>query len=261
MAEVVLYGVGVGPGAPDLLTLRARDVMRSVSVLACPRGSDFGESMAFKIAKPSLDGVAAQERLFLTFPMSKDPERVRPAVEQALEAIAARLEAGKSVAFLTEGDPSTFSSFIYVRRGIERLLPEVRIEVVPGVSSIMAVPAVSGRPLADGQERVAIIPGTYGVDDLDDLIARFDTVVLMKVGREIATVVRVLERHGLLDRAVYVSRATMREQRIERDLTRVRDEHGDCFAMIIVRRDERSGLLMGESNLAALTPLLAQEQP
>lgn len=240
-----LYGVGVGPGAPDLLTLRALDVLRRAPVLVMPRGSEHGASVAWEIVRPALGDVPGQERLFLTFPMSKDPARLRPAWDQAFAAIGERLEKGLDVAFATEGDPSLFSTFIYLAGEAPRRWPGIRIEVVPGVSSIAAVPATTGVPLADGQERIAIVPATYGLEDLDELLARFDTTVLMKIGTELPRIVEALRRARLLDRAVYVSRATMREQRIVRDLGAMAPERGDCFAMVIVSRKERSGALAG----------------
>jgi precorrin-2/cobalt-factor-2 C20-methyltransferase len=240
-----LYGVGVGPGAPDLITLRALATLQRVPVLALPRGSDFGASKAWEIVEPTLGRVAGQERLRLTFPMSKDPARLRPAWERAFAAIGARLERGLDVAFVTEGDPSLYSTFIYLHDEAPRRWPSVRVEVVPAVSSVLAVPAVAGIPLADGQERIAIIPATYGVDDLGEILRRFDTVVIMKIGPEMPRIIDALEEEGLTDRAVYVSRATMREQRIVRDLDAVRSERGDCFAMVVVARKERSGVLAG----------------
>lgn len=240
-----LYGVGVGPGAPDLITLRALSIVKNAQVLALPRSSDYGESMAWKILKPTVGEIPGQERLFLTFPMNKDPERLRPAWDAAFAAIGERLERGLSVAFATEGDPSLFSTFIYLRQEASRRWPGIRIEVVPGVSSIMAVPAVTGIPLADGQERIAILPAGYGVEDLSQVLGMFDTVVLMKMGAEIPQVIDALERQGLLDRAVYVSKATMAEERIVRDIRMIQAERGDCFAMIVVSRKERSGVLAG----------------
>ena len=247
-----LYGVGVGPGASDLLTLRARDVLRRVPVLALPRSSDHGASMAWTIARPIVGDVPGQERLFLTFPMNKDPERLRPAWDKAFAAIGARLERGLDVAFATEGDPSLFSSFIYLAAEAPRRWPQVRVEIVPGVSSLAAVPAATGIPLADGQERIAIVPATYGLGDLEQLLHAFDTVVLMKLGPELPRVLAALERTGLRDRAVYVSKASMPEQRIERDLGALAAERGDCFAMVIIARKERSGLLAGTVPLQEL---------
>ena len=246
MTYGTLHGVGVGPGAPDLITLRAHAILRRAPVLALPRSNDWGGSKAWEIVEPTLGAVDGQERIFLTFPMSKDPERLRPAWEKAMVQIGARLERGLDVAFVTEGDPSLFSTFIYLQRAAPQRWPGVRVEVTPGVSSVMAVPAVTGVPLADGQERIAILPGTCGLDDLDDVLARFDTVVLMKIGPEMPRVIDALERAGLLDRAVYVSRATMADQRIARDLRDVGAVRGDCFAMVVVSRKERSGVLAGD---------------
>jgi len=240
-----LHGVGVGPGAADLVTLRALAILRRVPVLAMPRSNDWGGSRAWEIVAPSLADVTGQERLWLTFPMSKDPARVRPAVEKALDAIGERLARGLDVAFATEGDPSLFSTFIYLAREAPRRWPGVSVEVTPGVTSLTAVPAVTGVPLADGEERIAILPGTTGLDDLDDALARFDTVVLMKIGPEMPRIVDAVTRAGLLDRAVYVSRATMPEQRIVRDLASVQAERGDCFAMVVVAKKTRAGLFMG----------------
>jgi precorrin-2/cobalt-factor-2 C20-methyltransferase len=245
MTYGTLYGVGVGPGAPDLITLRALSVLRRVPVLALPRSSDYGASKAWAILEPSLAEVAGQERLFLTFPMSKEPERLRPAWDKAFAAIGERLAQNLDVAFATEGDPSLFSTFIYLAEEAPRRWPGIRVEVVPGVSSITAVPAVTGIPLADGQERIAIVPGTYGLDDLPRLLEMFDTVVLMKIGPEMPRIIRALEAARLLDRAVYVSKATMKEQRIVRDLRAAPSERGDCFAMVVVSRKEHNGLLAG----------------
>lgn len=241
-----LYGVGVGPGAPDLLTLRAIDTLKRAEVLALPRSSDYGASMAWKIIEPIVGKVPGQERLFLTFPMSKEPMRLRRAWDVAFAKIGEHLEGGRSVAFATEGDPSLYSTFGYLQREASQRWPGIRVEVVPGVSSIMAVPAITGTPLADGLERIAIIPANYGVDDLVATLNAFDTTILMKIGSEMPKVVDALERTGLIEKAVYVSKATMREQRVVTDLREVRADRGDCFAMVIVTRRERSGVLAGD---------------
>jgi precorrin-2/cobalt-factor-2 C20-methyltransferase len=253
MSYGVLYGVGVGPGASDLLTLRAVDTLRSAQVLAMPRSSDYGTSMAWKIIKPVVDAIPDQERLFLTFPMNKDPERLVPAWEKAFEAIGERLAKGLSVAFATEGDPSLYSTFIYLQRRAPELWPGIRVVVVPGVSSISAVPAITGVALADGQERIAIYPANYGTRDLPAVLAAFDTVILMKIGSEMRNVIAVLEETGLIDKATYVSRASMADQKIVHDLRGAGRESGDCFAMIIVAKKERSGVLAGNVPVTELT--------
>lgn len=245
-AGPILWGVGVGPGAPDLVTLRAIAILRKADVLALPRSNDFGESTAWSIVKEHVDSSAQQERLFLTFPMSNDPARVRPYWDRALVEIGARVSAGRSIAFVTEGDPTIYSTFIYLHREAPKRWPGLRVEVVPGVTSVTAVPAVAGMAMADGRERIAIVPAAYGVDDADDLFRKFDTVVFMKMGPQLGQVVAALERNGLIDRAVYVAKATMNGERVVRDVREVAGERGDCFAMIVVAQKRRSGALFGE---------------
>jgi precorrin-2/cobalt-factor-2 C20-methyltransferase len=246
MSYGILYGVGVGPGSLDLLTFRAAKVLRRAKVVVVPRTSPYGQSTAWRIIKPILHKRREQEHLFLTFPMSREPARHVAAWEKAFAEIGQRLEKGLSVAFATEGDPSLYSSFIYLQREAHIRWPDIRVEVVPGVSSIAAVPAVTGVPLADGLERVAIIPAGYGVADLVEVLNRFDTTVLMKIGSEMSNIFKALELTGLTDRAVYVSKASMREQRIVHGVREMTPERRDCFAMVVVSRKERSGVLAGE---------------
>lgn len=246
MTYGTLYGVGVGPGAPDLLTRRAVKILRRADVIVLPRSSHYGASTAWKIVRSVVRKISKQEHLFLTFPMSRDPAKHRLAWEKAFARIGPLLERGLSVAFATEGDPSLYSTFIYLQREAPRRWPGIHVEIVPGVSSIAAVPAVTGISLADGLERIAIIPAGYGVDDLVDILNRFDTTVLMKIGSEIPNVIAALELAGLTDKAVYVSHATMAQQRIVNDVRQLQAKRGDCFAMIVVARKERSGVLAGD---------------
>lgn len=246
MTYGTLYGVGVGPGAPDLLTRRAIKVLRRADVLVLPRGSHYGESVAWRIVRTVARNPPEQEHLFLTFPMSREPARHIAAWDKAFAKIGPRLERGLSVAFATEGDPSVYSTFIYLQREAPRRWPGIQIEVVPGVSSITAVPAVTGIPLADGLERIAIIPAGYGVNDLVEVLTRFDTTVLMKIGSEMANIFQALEITGLTDKAIYVSKASTSQQRVIGDVRQMTPERGDCFAMIVVSRKERSGVLAGD---------------
>jgi precorrin-2/cobalt-factor-2 C20-methyltransferase len=251
MKHGTLYGVGVGPGAPDLMTLRSVAILKSVPVIAIPRRSEYVPSLAWEIARPNVGEVPGQERLFLTFPMTKDPERLRPAWDEAFAQIGARLERGLSVAFITEGDPLVYSTFIYLLAESTERWPAVKVEIIPAVSSITAVPAVTGTPLADGQERIAILPATYGVDDLADVLRQFDTVILMKVGSVMPTVVAALEREDLVDKAFYVSKATTGQERVVRDLRSLRNDRCDYFSMVVVAKQDRSGLLAGRQFAAA----------
>jgi len=246
MSLGTLYGVGVGPGAPDLLTLRAVNVLRAAPVIAIPRRSEFDRSVAWDIAKEAVGEVPGQERLYLEFPMTKDPTLLRPAWDRAFGKIGERLESGRSVAFITEGDPFVYSTFIYLFVEAPARWPGVNIEVVPGLSSISAVASSILVPLADGKERIAVLPATYGVEDLKKVLAEFDTILLMKVSSVMPAVVQALEETGLIDRALYISKATTKEQKIVRDVRTIRNDRCDYFSMVVVSRKERNGLLAGK---------------
>ncbi len=243
-----LYGVGVGTGASDLLTLRAVNILRSVDTIAIPRSSLYASSVAWRIASPAVGKVEGQEHLYLEFPMTRDSSLVRPAWEKALGKIEKVLLQKKSLAFITEGDPLFFSTYIYLHQEAKKRWPGIHIEIVPGVSSFTAVASVASLPIADGQEKVAVIPARYGLDDLPEILRSFDTILLMKVSSVMPELVQILEKEGLLDCSVYVSRATMPYQKIEYNLKNIQNDSCDYFSMVVVRKTERSGVLMGATS-------------
>ena len=247
--KVILYGVGVGPGAPDLMTLRAVNVLKSVDVIAIPRSNEYASGVAWGIAKPIIGEVEGQERLFLTFPMTKEPKTLRPAWTFAFSEIKRRLDSGKSVAFITEGDPLVYGSFIYLLAEAKGHWSDVELKIVPAVSSITAVPMAIQTPLAEGQERIAIVPATYGVEDLKQIVLTFDTVLLMKVKSIMPQIIEVIQSLDLMDNAFYVSKATTSEEYILRDLHQVNTERCEYFSMVVISRRQRAGVLReDESN-------------
>lgn len=245
MSHGKLYGVGVGPGASDLMTMRSINVLRKVDVIAIPQSSPHVKSVAWRIAEKAVGPVEGQERIFLHFPMTRDPEQTVPAWNIAFAEIETRLKAGKSVAFITEGDPLFFSTYIYLHTHAKEKWPEVEIEVVPAVSSFTAVPSIIQTPIADGQERVAVIPASYGLEDLPAIFRLFDTVLLMKVSSVMPEVVKILEDENLLECSYYVSRATMEFEKVVRDLRSIQNDKCDYFSMIVVSKRGRSGILAG----------------
>ena len=241
-----LYGVGVGTGSPDLMTLRSVNVLNSVDVLAIPRRNKYSKSVAWRIAEPNVNENEGQERLFLEFPMTKDVTVLEPAWAIAMAEIGQRLLEGKSVAFICEGDPLFFSTFGYMKDKVEVAHPDVEIEVVPAVCCITAVPSVLNKTIADGQERVAVVPASYGLDVLPAIFKLFDTIMLMKVSSVMPEIVTLLEQENLLDNAVYVSKATMEGQTIITDLTTIKNDKCDYFSMVMIKKYDRAGILKGK---------------
>jgi len=229
-----LYGVGVGPGDPELLTLKAQRILKQVPVICVPQSETSRESFALSIARPFIDE-EKQEILRATFP-TDDPDEAGNVWRQAAETIAQRLQRGQDVAFITEGDPMLFSTFSYVLESIQTEYPHLEVEVVPGVSSVMAAAGRAGVPLVTHGQRLAILPAVYGIDDLREAITKFDTVVLMKVNRVLLDALANLEHLGLAGKGIYVRRATTEREQVVRDLNQLTEEDLDYFSLLIIKR-------------------------
>jgi precorrin-2/cobalt-factor-2 C20-methyltransferase len=209
--------VGVGRGAPDLLTHRAAEVLRRADVLAAPRGADGARSLALSIARAAVGEVPGQELLLLTFPMTRDATQRRSALAAALEAIGGRLAAGKTVAFVAEGDPLVYGSFIDVLRAAPSRFPGVPVEVVPGVSSLTAAAAAARVPVADGDDRL-LVAGARSVVADPEVLGKVEAAVILKAGPVLPELAAALGRRGLADRALLVSDATTPGERVVRGI-------------------------------------------
>lgn len=203
-----LYGLGLGPGDPELMTLKAAKLLAAVPVVAYLT-PDSGPSLARAIAEAHLRG--GQTEVAIDMPMRADPGPGGAAYDRGAAAIAAHLDAGRDVAFLCEGDPFLFGSFMYL---FERLAPRFAVVTVPGVSSPAAASAVAGMPLVSRSETLVLVPATLDEDDLLRRLDGADAAVVMKVGRHLDKARRALTRAGLDGGAVVVVRATHADQRI-----------------------------------------------
>lgn len=234
MTPGTLFGIGVGPGDPELLTLKALRIIRAVPVVYVPSSQGGGPSYAAGIIREHVD-LARQRLEVLPFAMRAEPAAMAAQWEENAQVIHAHLCTGRDAAFATEGDPMLYSTFVHVARALAERHPPPRIVAIPGVSSVNAVAAAAGVPLADRDERVAILPAAYDADALRDALAAFDTVVLMKVAGALDRVLDTLEELGLLRHAVCVSRCGCPDEEIIRDVRTLRGRRLDYFTTMIVR--------------------------
>ena len=229
-----LYGVGVGPGDPELLTRKALRILQQVPVICTPQSETSSDSYALEIVSEFLDR-SKQEILRLTFP-TDDAEGAAGVWRKGADTIAEKLLAGQDVAFITEGDPMLYSTFAYVLEGITSSHSSIPVEIVPGVSSVMAAAASASIPLVTHGQRLAILPAVYGIDDLREAIANYDTIVLMKVNRTLLSALANLETLGLAGKGIYVRRASTTRERVVTDLSELTEEDLDYFSLLIIRK-------------------------
>ena len=201
-----LHGIGLGPGAPDLLTLRAARLIAGAAVVAYPSlagGDSFARSIAADLIPPGA------EEIRIDVPMTRDRDPAQAAYDDGAARIADRLAGGQDVVCLCEGDPLFYGSFMYL---MARLRDRFPVRVVPGVTSMTACAAAAGLPLAARNEVVTILPGPLPDDALRDRLRSTDTVVLMKVGRHLPRLRALLADEGL--DGAYVERATLGAERV-----------------------------------------------
>ncbi len=203
-----LYGVGVGPGDPELITLRARRILQTATVIAWPAPLE-GESMARKIAAPHLPG--GQTEIPIRMPLVSERFPAAAVYDRAAEEIGEHLETGRDVAVLCEGDPFVYGSFMYI---FARLAERFPAQVIPGVSSLTAGAAALGVPLASRNDVLLVLPAPLEEDELERRLADADAAIIIKIGRNLDKLRRVLDRLGLTGSARYIEYATMENQTV-----------------------------------------------
>lgn len=230
-----VFAVGVGPGDPELLTRKAERVLRQADVILAPVSNPSEASVALETVREFLDETR-QEIICHQFPMTSDKTRLIPAWQEAAALIADRVADGKDVAFITIGDPLLYSTFIYLLRILRESYPQVDLEIVPGISSINTSAAVACIPLAEADERIAIIPATAGMEKVINALAHYETVVLLKVKPVFGDILEVLRQMGRERSAVFVERVGSTRQRVLTDLAEMAAHTPDYLSLMIIRR-------------------------
>lgn len=223
-----LFGIGLGPGDPELVTLKAARLIGQAGVIAYPALAG-GGSLARSIAASIIPETARE--IVINVPMTSERGPAQAAYDTAATEIAGELSGGNDVVCLCEGDPFFFGSFMYL---FARLSGRFTVEVVPGVTSMTACAALAGRPLVARNEVLTVVPGPLEEEELRNRIRGADTLVLMKVGRHLAKLRRVLQAEGLEQRAVYIEHATLPDER--RMPLRDAPDNAPYFSMILVTK-------------------------
>lgn len=226
MSQGKLYGLGVGPGDPELLTLKGARLLQTADVIAVP-DKGHGEKTALNIVK---DHVKNQELLFCPTPMVRDMAVLDQAYDQVADVLCAQLDQGKTVVFITLGDPTIYSTYVYIHQRV--VARGYQAELVAGVPSFCAVAAKLGVPLCERAERLMIVPASH--EAVEDCLAVEANYVFMKAGRDILTLQQTLAEHNLLEGASMVENCGMVGEQVYPRFADLETSSG-YFSVVVVK--------------------------
>jgi len=222
MSLGTFYGIGVGPGDPELVTVKAAAILGCCPHVFVPKARMEGDSVALEIAGRYVHAGACIHEL--VFPMTMDKEELARSWNASAGTIAEVLESGVDACFLTLGDSLLYSTYIYLLRGLKVRFPFVNVVTVPGITSYSAIAALTDFPLGEGKEPVTIVPTADDLTAVRRALETGGTIVLMKIGKRLADILDILEEAGVIDHAVFVARAGLPDQRVELNLRKLRGE-------------------------------------
>ncbi len=231
-----LYAVGVGPGDPELLTIKGKRVLERVKYVFSATSKREKESLALDIARPFLKEDA--QIVPLVFPMVRDKKILEEAWTNAAKKVLELLGTGSDGAFVTLGDPCTYSTFTYLHRTVTTLLPGTKVEIIPGITSFQAAAARVKSPLAEGEESLAVVSGAKGSKEIKRLAHHVDNLVIMKAYRHYNKVVDCLDELGLLRGTVAVRRVGLEGESVTGKL-RDWDGHRPSYFTLLIAKKNR----------------------
>ena len=228
-----LYGIGVGPGDKELLTVKAVDTLKNIDVLYTPEAKKGGDSLALSIVKKYLpEDLEIKSR---HFPMSNDSFEKIQVWNDVSSEIVSDVKDGKDVGFITLGDPMIYSTYVYV---MERLMEDIEVETIPGISSFSNIASNQNYPLVMDTDPLMVIPCTMEEEKIDEALRKYDCFVLMKVYKKINMILEKLEKYDLIDHAILVSNSSQEREEVFTNLRDDRiDEKISYFSTILVNKN------------------------
>ncbi len=226
------YGIGIGPGDSELVTVKASRILGELDILYTPEAKKGAKSLALEIAGPYLS-----EELMIKqrhFPMVRDKSHKEGQWLDIAEEIVADVQAGKNVGFITLGDPMVFSTYSYL---LDIIGHRIETKTIPGITSYNSIAAEVGLPLVMDEESFAVVPATAGVQHLEAVLRTHETVVMMKVANHLAEVIPLLKQFDLLEKTILVSRSSTEQQEIRRGIANLsQDETLSYFSTMLVKK-------------------------
>jgi precorrin-2/cobalt-factor-2 C20-methyltransferase len=228
-----LYGIGVGPGDPELITLKALQVLEKTPHIFAATSSKNTYSLALDIVRAHVREARVEK---LPFPMTRDPEVLEEYWEKNARRVLEVLAEGKDAAFITLGDPLTFSTFGYLLKTLKQLDPAVRVVTIPGITSYHTAAALTQTPVSEGEESFYVASGALGAAKLREAVDITDNIILLKTYRHTDDILASLEEMGLMDRAICISRCGLEGETVVQDLRTLKGQPLPYLSMIIIKK-------------------------
>jgi len=198
-----LIGIGVGPGDPELLTVKAVKAIQDADIIMCPASKEDRPSIALSVVDSLIDKSKNQEIVKLIFPMTKDKDVLEETWKRNAKIMAETVQSGKNVVYLTVGDPFLYSTWIYMHKDLTEKYPDMSISVIPGIVSMFTFASKVGVSIAEGAEKVAIIPSCYDLSSVKEIAKNSESMIFLKDGRYFDQVIDVLKESGFPDNSIF----------------------------------------------------------
>lgn len=212
-----LYGIGIGPGDPELITVKAVQLLKKVDVIFAPCAGIKSKSYAFEIVKKY---ISKRKVKTIVFPMSKNEKTLKGFWQKAALEVYGKILQGKNAAFITIGDPMIYSTYIYLSRYVRKLDKDIEIHTIPGISVVSAIASLFSVPLAEGGEKFAVLPLPEKLLGLKEALKQFDTVVLLKIGKNLKSLTEFLKKEKLKYTFYFAKRIGRCGQYITKDISK-----------------------------------------
>ncbi|MBS1268316.1 MAG: Uroporphyrinogen-III C-methyltransferase [Nitrosopumilus sp.] len=236
-----LIGIGVGPGDPELLTVKAVKAIQNADIIMCPASKESRPSIALSVVNSIIDKSKNQEIMKLIFPMTKDKDVLESTWKKNANIMAQTVLSNKNVVYLTVGDPFLYSTWIYMHKDLTENYPEMKISVIPGIVSMFTFASKVGVSIAEGAEKVAIIPSCYDLSSVKEIAKNSESMIFLKDGRYFDQVIDVLKESGFPDNSIFaIGQDLGTEHEIIRKMTlgEVNDDTltTKYFSILVVKR-------------------------
>ena len=243
----ILYGIGVGPGDPDLITMKAVKILRQVDIVFAAASTKNDHSLAVNIAREHIPDRAPVVRL--KFPMTRDKSETRKAWKAHSQTIIAELEKGRNVAFLTLGDSMTYSTFGYILKYVQTIAPHLEVRTVPGITSYQAAAARLNTPLVEGEESLMVVSGAQGGHRLRELHGKPENVVFLKAYRNVTDIKAAIDETGNYPCCVGVKSCGHPDEEIINDIEELGRRKPDYWTLILTKHANNNGTMKDASTI------------